>query len=155
MQRRRHQASGSGWDKRFGLAWCRWLPERMDRIMGPHLSGQNDQRSVGRVCRSVPDLYGSEGEREGKRKRRRRYTYPRQGASRMDGEWERRRTDSLPCAIRCHRPETPMRMGLDWLCRLSSHVQHIHAPPSLRCDPCSRLQLPFSSAGTNVSVDTT
>lgn len=33
----------------------------MDRIMGPHLSGQNDHKSVGRVCRSVPDLYESEG----------------------------------------------------------------------------------------------
>jgi hypothetical protein len=34
---------------------------RDGRIMGPHLSGQNDQKSVGRVCRSVPDLYVSEG----------------------------------------------------------------------------------------------
>jgi len=35
MQRRRCQASGSGWDRRFGLAWCRWLLERWIVSWGP------------------------------------------------------------------------------------------------------------------------
>ena len=76
MQRRRHQASGGGWDRRFGLAWCRWLLERWIVSWGPISRAKMTKNPlVGCVDRYRISTYRRA--REEKRKRRRRYTYPR------------------------------------------------------------------------------
>ena len=79
----------------FGLAWCRWLLERWI------VSGQNDHKSVGRVCRSVLDLYVSEGTGRKEKSAGGDTCIHAKVHARMDGEWEREgptpsRARSLP-----------------------------------------------------------